>query len=346
MGVDLGDLAVKHKAELEDFGGKPVAIDAMNMLYQFLASIRQEDGTPLKDLEGRVTGHLSGLFYRSAKLVSAGIKPAYVFDGKPPKFKEKEIEGRKRVKREAELKWKKALEEGKVEEAKMYAQGASRLTGEMVGESKELLSAMGIPWVQAPSEGEAQAAWMVKKGLCYASASQDYDSLLFGSPVLVRNLSVTGKRKVPRQNRYVNVEPERIELAEMLKALGIGREQLILIGLMEGTDFNEGVRGVGPKTGMKIVREHGTLAKVKEYVKGKYDYEFEEYIEEVYEFFLKPPVEEGAGKLEWKEADSGKVMRLLVEQHDFSEDRVGRTLENMKGVIKEAESQKRLDKWL
>lgn len=344
MGVDLGDLAIKHKAQLEDFAGKPIAIDAMNMLYQFLASIRQEDGTPLKDLEGRVTGHLSGLFYRSAKLVSSGVKPVYVFDGKPPKFKEKEIEERQRVKREAELKWKKALEEERMEEAKKYAQGTSRLTKEMVGESKELLSAMGIPWVQAPSEGEAEAAWMVKKGVCYASASQDYDSLLFGSPVLVRNLSITGRRKVPRQNRYVNVEPETIGLEETLKSLGINREQLILIGMMAGTDFNEGIRGVGAKTGLKIVMENDTLGKVKAYAKEKYDYEFEEYIEEVFGFFHKPPVEE-AGGIKWKEADASRVSELLVEKHDFTLERVERTLGNMKGVIKEAESQKRLDKW-
>lgn len=345
MGVDLGDLAIKHKAAIPDFSGKPIAIDAMNMLYQFLASIRQEDGTPLKDFKGNVTGHLSGLFYRTSKLASAGLKPVYVFDGKPPKFKEEEVERRKGVKMEAELKWKKALEEEKIEEAKKYAQATSRLTKEMVGESKELLSAMGIPWVQAPSEGEAEAAWMVKKGMCYASASQDYDSLLFGSPVLVRNLSITGKRKVPRQNRYVNVEPEIIRLDETLEALGITHEQLILIGLLEGTDFNGGVRGVGPKTGLKIVKEHPTLAKVKEHVKEKYGYEFEEHIDDVYEFFLKPPVEGKVGKLEWREASEKKVLEVLVERHDFSEERVSRVLANMVGVIKEAESQRTLDKW-
>ena len=105
MGVDLGDLTIKHKASVADFSGKPIAIDGMNMLYQFLASIRQEDGTPLKDFKGRVTGHLSGLFYRTAKLASEGLKPVYVFDGEPPKFKEKEIERRREVKKEAALKF-------------------------------------------------------------------------------------------------------------------------------------------------------------------------------------------------------------------------------------------------
>lgn len=345
MGVDLGDLAIKHKAGIADFAGKPIAIDAMNMLYQFLASIRQEDGTPLKDFKGRVTGHLSGLFYRTAKLASSGIKPVYVFDGKPPKFKEKEIEARREIKKEAEFKWKKALAEEKFEEAKKYAQGTSRLTPEMVDESKELLSGMGIPWVQALSEGEAEAAWLVKKGLCYASASQDYDSLLFGSPLLVRNLSITGKRKVPRQNRYINVEPEIIKLDETLKSLGVGREQLILIGMLTGTDFNEGVRGVGPKTGLKIVKEYGTLEKVKGYIQEKYSYEFEEHIDKVYEFFLKPPLEENPKKLEWKEPKPEKVLELLVEKHDFSEERVSKAIEGMSGVLREAESQRTLDKW-
>jgi flap endonuclease-1 len=345
MGVDLGDLAIKHRASIADFSGKPIAIDGMNMLYQFLASIRQEDGTPLKDFKGNVTGHLSGLFYRTAKLASEGLKPVYVFDGKPPKFKEKELEGRRGAKKEAALKWKKAVEEEKIEEARRYAQASMKLTREMVDESKELLSGMGIPWVQALSEGEAEAAWMVKEGQCYASASQDYDSLLFGSPALVRNLSITGRRKVPRQNRYVNVFPEIIRLEEMLGKLGISREQLILIGLMEGTDFNEGVRGVGPKTGLKIAREYPTFGKAREYIKEKYGYEFEEHIEDVYAFFLEPPVEKKIKRLEWKESDKGRVLKLLVEEHDFSEERVSRTLENMSGVIREAESQRTLDKW-
>ena len=345
MGVDLGDLAVKHRAEISDFSGKPIAIDAMNMLYQFLASIRQEDGTPLKDFKGRVTGHLSGLFYRTAKLVSGGLKPVYVFDGKPPKFKEEELAERREAKKEAEFKWKKALAEEKIEEAKKYAQATSRLTPEMVDESKELLSGMGIPWVQAPSEGEAEAAWMVSEGFCFASGSQDYDSLLFGCPALVRNLSITGKRKVPRQNRYVTVYPEIIHLKETLETHGISREQLVLIGLMEGTDFNEGVKGVGPKTGLKIVKEHDTLEKVKEHIKEKYDYEFEERIGDVYRFFLEPPVEKEVGELKWGEADPEKVKELLVEKHDFSGERVSGPLERMSGIIKEAESQHTLKKW-
>src|SRR3989339_1191529 len=163
MGVDLGDLAVKTEVTLESLSGKVVAIDAFNMLYQFLASIRQEDGTPLMDFSGNITAHLSGLYYRSSRLVQNGIRPIYVFDGKPPVFKKSEQNRRSKVKKEAMEKWQKALEMEKPAEAKKYAQATSRLTSEMVEESKKLLQGMGIPWVQAPSEGEAQASVMVQK---------------------------------------------------------------------------------------------------------------------------------------------------------------------------------------
>lgn len=344
MGVDLGDLAIKHKVELEELAGKCVAIDGMNILYQFLASIRQEDGTPLMDMKGRVTGHLSGLFYRSIRLVNAGIKPVYVFDGPPPEFKKKTIEERIEVRREAEHKWKKALAEEKVEEARKYAQGSSRLTKEMVDESKRLLSFMGIPWVQAPSEGEAQAAWMVGSGLCYAAASQDYDSLLFGSPVLLRNLSITGKRKVPKQNRFIDIGIERVELEETLKNLGIGREQLILIGILVGTDFNEGVRGIGPKTALKVVKENGTLEKVKAYLKKEKEYEFPEDVDKIYEFFMVPPYK-AVEEVKWGKPTREGVIELLVDEHDFSLERVEKALEGMLAQVKETSSQRTLDKW-
>ncbi len=171
MGVDLGDLAVKHTISLQSLSGKAIAIDAYNMLYQFLASIRQPDGTPLMDHKGNVTGHLSGLFYRTCKLIENGIKPIYVFDGKAHSFKERVKEERAEVKKAAEKKWKEALELERYAEAKKYAQATSRLTPEMAEESKLLLEAMGVPVVQAPSDGEAQAAVMVRKGIAHATAS-------------------------------------------------------------------------------------------------------------------------------------------------------------------------------
>ncbi len=345
MGVDLGDLAVKHTISLDSLSGRVIAVDAFNVLYQFLASIRQEDGTPLQDFRGNVTAHLSGLFYRSAKLIENGIKPVYVFDGKPTKLKGKTKEKRAAAKEIAKKKWEAALEKGELKEAKKYAQATSRLTPEMTEESKKLLEHMGIPWVQAEGEGEAQAALMVQEGNAYAVASQDFDALLFGAPVLVRNISITGRRKVPRQDRYVMVEPEEIRLRETLEGLGVSREQLIIIGILTGTDFNRGVRGVGPKTALKIVKEHRTLKKVEDYVKEKYDYEFEVEPEEVLGLFMKPKKAKVPEKLEWGNVNSEKIAELLVRRHDFSEDRVRKTAEQMIKSFREKGKQKSLEKW-
>ncbi|MEW6036411.1 MAG: flap endonuclease-1 [Candidatus Micrarchaeota archaeon] len=345
MGVDLGDLAVKHTISLQSLSGRIVAIDAFNILYQFLSSIRQEDGTPLMDFKGNVTAHLSGLFYRNCKLLESGMRPAYVFDGPAHKLKGRVQGERSALKKRAEEKWKEALEAERFEDAKKFAQATSRLTPEMVKESKRLLDAMGIPWVQAPSDGEAEAAIMVRQGLAHVTASQDYDALMFGSPRLVRNLSITGRRKVPRQDRYILVEPELIELEETLSALGIGRDGLVFIGILLGTDFNEGVKRVGPKTALKIVKEHKSLDAITAYVKEKYDYEFEVDAEEVLHLFLDPPYSE-PGELKWRAPDADAVMKMLVEEHDFSGERVGHTLEELLKTTKERSAQSKLDQWL
>jgi flap endonuclease-1 len=344
MGVDLGDLAVKRTISLQSLSGKAIAIDSFNMLYQFLASIRQEDGTPLMDYRGNITAHLSGLFYRTCRLLENGIRPAFVFDGKAPSFKAKTHEERAAVKKTAEKKWKEALEAERYEEAKKYAQATSRLTSEMVEESKLLIEALGLPVVQAPGDGEAQAAAMVQQGLAYATASQDYDALMFGSPVLVRNLSITGRRKVPRQNRYIMVEPEEISLEETLGALEIDRAQLIFIGLLTGTDFNDGIKGIGPKKGLKIAKETKTIEEVIEHVGENLDYQFEVDIEEIFNLFLDPPYTP-VKKLKWSDADPDKIKEILVEQHDFSEDRVEKTLNDLIRITKERAAQSKLDNW-
>ncbi len=347
MGVDLGDLSVKHVITLDSLSGKTIAVDAFNILYQFLSSIRQEDGTPLMDYKGNVTAHLSGLFYRNAKLLEAGIRPVYVFDGKPNVLKGRVQSERSEVKKKAEERWKEAMEAGKYEDAKRFAQATSRLTSQMVEESKLLLRAMGIPSVQAPSDGEAQAAAMSAAGLAYATASQDYDALLFGSPLLVKNLSITGRRKVPRQDRFIIVEPEQISLKETLESLGIDRGGLIFLGMLLGTDFNEGVKGVGPKTALKIVKEHKTHEAITAYLKKKYDYEFEVDAEEVFRLFLDPPYEPPKdGELAWRPADRDAVLKVLVEQHDFSSDRVEKTLDDLAKITKERSAQSKLGEWM
>ncbi len=341
MGVQLRPLIPEsaiHEIELKNLFNKALAIDAFNALYQFITTIRQPDGTPLKDRQGRITSHLSGLLYRTANLVEQGIKPVYVFDGKPPELKKKEIEERIKRKEEAAKEYEMALKMKNWEVAKTKAAMASKLTSEMVEDSKRLLSALGIPWVQAPSEGEAQAAYMAAKGDVYASASQDYDSLLFGTPRLVRNVTVTGKRKLPGKKVYVEVKPELIVLEEVLSALGITREQLVDIAILMGTDFNEGVAGVGPKRAYELVKKLGSADKALKVLNAKI-----EELEEVRRIFLSPPVTDEY-KLEWKEPDREKVIEILVEEHDFSRERVENALKRYE-TIKKVTSQSTLEAW-
>ncbi len=345
MGVDLASLVdeVKHEHEVAYFSDLRIAFDAFNTLYQFLASIRQPDGTPLEDMKGRITSHLSGLFYRNIRLMKYGIKPIYVFDGEKPKFKEKTVEERIRRKEEAEMLYRKAEDEEKTEDMHKYAQAMVRLTHEMVEESKALLQAMSINVVQAPSEGEAQAAYMAAKGIVDASASQDYDSLLFGSTRLIRNLSITGKRKNPYTKEYITVKPEEIFLKEFLNHFDITREQLIYMGVLIGTDFNGGVKRVGPKTALKIVKAHSTFKEINAYVEEKYKHRFESYIEKVIDFFRHPKSIDV--KLEKLEIDEDKIKKILVDEHDFSEDRVEHALRELE-ESKDRKKQHSLAEWM
>ncbi|MEM5773309.1 MAG: flap endonuclease-1 [Candidatus Aenigmatarchaeota archaeon] len=323
MGVNLEGLVSGKEIELEELAGKKIAIDAFNTLYSFLSIIRDRlTGEPLRDSKGRITSHLSGLFYRTSNLIEAGIKPIFVFDGEPPKFKKRTVEERKAAKEKAKEKWEEALKRG--EEAITYAQAAAQLTDEMVKDAKELLEAMGIPWIQAPSEGEAMCAHLCKKNLVFAAGSQDMDSLLFGSPRLVRNLSITGKRKLPRKEVYIEVKPEMIELEEVLSSLGITREQLIIIGLLVGTDYNPGIERVGPKTALKLVKEHKSLKKILQQV----EWQGEEDPEEIYNFFLNPPITEDY-KIEFRKPDEEKIIEFMVEERDFSRERVEKVIQSL-----------------
>ena len=342
MGVNLRDLVPKVAVRLEDLSGNSIAIDAYNALYQFLAIIRQPDGTPLKDSSGRITSHLSGLLYRTSNLVELGIKPIYIFDGTPPALKEVEIKRRMKAKEEALIKYEQAIKEGKIEEARMYAQATSRLKDYMAEDSKRLLSLMGIPWIQAPSEGEAQAAHVVKRGDANYCASQDYDSLLFGAPRLVRNVTISGRRKLPSKNVYVEVIPEIVELEQVLKECGITYEQLIDVGILIGTDFNpEGVKGLGPKTALKLIKEYGSIENALPHLKNA---DFSVEPQRIREIFLKPKVTDNY-KIEWKEPDVEGVVNFICRERDFSEDRVRKALEKMQKGITKLKGKTTLEKW-
>lgn len=332
MGVDLRKLVNPRKIRLEELSGKKVAIDAYNALYQFLATIRGEMGEHLMDRAGRVTSHLSGLFYRTVNLLETGIKPVYVFDGMPPSLKAMELGRRKAVKLEAMEKYEEAVRAGRPEEARKYAQRTSMLKDYMVADAKRLLDLMGIPWIQALSEGEATAAHLVSEGYAWASASQDYDSMLFGTPRLVRNLTISRRRKLPNKPVYIGVMPELVELEGVLRDLGITRDQLIDIGILLGTDFNPGgFKGIGPIKALKYVKEHGSLEHIPE-IKDRLatiDYR------SIRKIFLEPKVSEPK-RVNWREPDEEGVVGFLCGGRDFSEDRVRKALKRLKKTPREA----------
>ncbi len=341
MGVDIRALIDAKTVRLESLSDKIIAIDAYNALYQFLATIRGYTGEPLMDSHGRVTSHLSGLFYRSVNLLSIGIKAVYVFDGKPPSLKYKELDARRKVKEEALIKYEQALMEGRVDDAKKYAQATSILKDYMVKDAKMLLSLMGIPYVQAPAEGEATAAYLSKVGIAYATASQDYDSLLFGSPRLVRNITVSGKRKLPNKNVHVDIEPEMIELESILRSLSVTLEELVDIAILIGTDYNpEGFKGIGAKKALQLIKKYKRLEDIEaDSVKeGLKDIDYNA----IRRIFLEPEVAKIEG-IEFKEVDKEGVIKFLCDERDFSVERVSNALQRLEDAVKTKRSG--LDRW-
>jgi len=342
MGVNLKPIIVKRDISFNEIKGRRIAIDAYNALYQFLATIRQIDGKPLMDSQGNVTSHLNGLLYRTVNLLEKDIRPVYVFDGKPPELKKAEILRRMEQKSEAIIKYEEALKRGDLEEARIYAQQTSKLTTYMVDEAKKLLTYLGVPWVQAPSEGEAQAAYMVVKGDVWASASQDYDSLLYGAPRLIRNLTISGRRKIAKRNMYINISLELIFLEEVLKKLDITRVQLIDIAILLGTDYNPGgIKGIGPKKALELIKRYGGLEKIIKII-GKESFNVDPF--SIREIFLKPEISDDY-KLEWGNVDEDKLIKLLCDSHDFSYDRVKKAIERVKKAYDINIKQMRLESW-
>lgn len=317
MGLPLRDLVTPEQLPWERLAGRTLAVDGYNALYQFLATIRQADGRLFTDSEGRVTSHLVGMLYRTTSLLAQGVRPVWVFDGAPPALKSGTLAGRFRAKEKAESEWQAALQAGDLETARRKASATSRLTREMVAEGKELLDALGVPSVQAPSEGEAQAARMAARGQVWASASEDYDSLLFGAPRLVRGLAARG-------GKGRDSTAQVIDRDGLLRHLGIDGEELILIGIVVGTDYNDGVAGYGPKKALKLVQQHlgweATLAKVGLDPAAT---------TEVAELFRHPDVVD-VPTPDFREPDAARLVEVLVDRHGFSRDRVEATLRRTK----------------
>jgi len=345
MGLNIREIIPRREIEISELRSKMICVDAFNTLYQFLSSVRQADGTPLMDSKKRITSHLSGIFYRNIALLEDGLKLVYVLDGKAPELKSKIREIRGNGRESAREKYESAKSEEDLEGMRKYSSQFSRLDDEMIQESKELLEAMGIAVVQAPSEGESEAAYLCRlKEDVYASASQDYDSLLFGAPKLIRNLTLARRRKTI--SGWVDVNPEIIELEKVLNFLEINLDQLICLGILVGTDYNpKGIPGIGQKRALEIVKKYKQPVLIFQNIeeqlmslpeKDRFNWQ------EIFELFHKPDVENFDFK--FKDIDEEKIKEILIERHDFSGERVEKQLERLR-EIKEKGKQNQLDKW-
>ena len=334
MGLNIAEIVPRKAVSFSELKGKIIAVDAFNTLYQFLSTIRQPDGTPLMDKKGRTTSHLSGLFYRNINLINEGMKLVYVFDGEPPKLKSVTKRLREEVRQEARQKYETAKAEEDIEAMGKYARQLARLNDEMIEESKELLKAMGIAVVQAPSEGESEAAYLTKE-TAYAVGSQDYDALLFGAKRLVQNLTLARKRKTV--SGYIYISPEIIELEDVLNKLQINLDQLICLGILVGTDYNpKGVFRIGQKKALDLVRKYRQPYLIFEAVDKEKGLNFD--WQEIFELFHKPHIKEV--EIKFPKLDEKKIKKILLE-HDFSEERVDNQLEKL-NKAKEKGKQKTL----
>jgi flap endonuclease-1 len=328
MGVAITPLLPKEEVSNEELKNKILAVDAYNLLYQFLSSIRQYDGSLLVDSKGRVTSHLAGLFNRITKLMHYNMKFVFCFDGKVPDLKKQELQRRKELKLEAQKKYDIAAEKQDTENMKKYASRTSRLTSEMIEDAKELITALGHVIIEAPSEGEAQASYLVKNKDADYVVSQDADCLLFGADKIIRNLTFSSKRKRPGSYAYNEIKPEVIELNKVLNELEIKQDQLIVLSILIGTDYNVGgINGIGPKKGLSLVKKYKDNFD-KLFKEAKWEEHFDIEWEKIFDTIKNIEVKKDY-KIEFKEINTEEVIKVMVEKHDFSEERIKTTLEKL-----------------
>ena len=341
MGVNLTSIIVKNKLRLRDLRGKSLAVDANNVLHQFLALIRTRTTSLLTGPNGTVTSHLVGLLYRTTHLISEyHITPVFIFDGKPPILKRGEIEKRRKLREKAMREWQEALKEGNYARAFSKAVRTGILTSEMIEDAKTLLKLLGIPWVQAPAEAEAQAAYMARKEDVWASSSRDYDTLLFGAPRLVRYLTITGREFLPSKGVSRPLEPELIILEEFLSKIGVTREQLIDLSILIGTDFNDGIKGVGPKTALKLIKKYGRIEKLPREIREKVHPRYGE----IRKIFLEPEVTDDYS-VKYGSLRENELYDFLCVKKGFSEQRIEKVIQRLKSA-QEQMQQYNLEMWI
>ncbi len=340
LGVLLTPILRREQTSFKALYGKSFAVDASIELHQFLALIRKPDGSLFTDPKGRVTSHLIGLLTRTSRLVTDyKLRPVFVFDGRANPLKRATIEARRKVRQKAQTEYVQAIVAKDYSRAWSKIVMTGRVTGEVLADSKRLLSLMGIPWLEALEDGEAQASFMAARGEVWAVGSKDYDCLLFGAPILARYLTLTGREYLPSKKTSRPLIPELVRLDDNLKGLGISREQLVDLALLVGTDFNEGVMGIGPKKGLALVRKYGAAEKFPEEIRSGLPND----LDSVRNVFLHPRVLENYS-LKREPPDPHGIIEFLCEERAFARGRVQKIADRL--VESQAESDSQLGKWL
>lgn len=307
-------------------------------IYSFLIAVRS-DGQQLMNDTGETTSHLMGMFYRTLRMVDNGIKPLYVFDGAPPKLKSGELAKRFQRKQTAQDGLEEAKETGTAEDIEKFSRRTVRVTREHNAECQRLLKLMGIPYIIAPTEAEAQCAELARAGKVYAAASEDMDTLCFNTPILLRHLTFSEQRKEPIQEIRLDkvLEGLNMERKQVCRRLSRYRMAYILISILQfvdlcillGCDYLDPVPKVGPTTALKLIREYGTLEKVVEAFendsKKKYTLPEDWPYKDARDLFFEPDVRQADHPdcdFKWEKPDMDGLVQFLVTEKGFSEDRV------------------------
>src|SRR5467141_4675005 len=336
----LTPILKREQTTLKALKGTSFAIDASIEIHQFLALVRKRDGPLFTDPRGRVTSHLIGLFTRTGRLIADfAMKAVFVFHGRPNPLKRRTIEMRREAMKKAEIEYSEAISKEDYAKAWSKAVMTGRVTESILDDAKRLLTLMGIPWLEALEDAEAQASYMAARGDVWAVGSKDYDCLLYGAPILARYLTLTGREWLRAQRRSRPLIPELIKLSENLTLLGITREQLVDLAILVGTDFNQGVKGIGPKKALKLVHDHGSIEQMPEEIKSK----LTEDLKSVRQVFLKPRVLEKY-LLKRSPPDRHELVKFLSEERDFNKERVERLTERL--TRRSAETDAGLENWL
>ena len=322
MGAPMGNFVERTEKPVEDIAGddeKVVAIDTWTWFHAFLNSIRAGKNL-LRDEEGRVTSHLKGLYPRTMNMLDAGLRPVFILEGGYPELKEEEIsrrtQQRKKNEREQEI-WQ------LIGDPTGYDGLADRgVTDEMVQTAVELIDAMGCPYMTPPEEAESQAARMCDNGQVDFVISQDYDTLLYGSPVMIQNLNSS--------------DGEIIWLERSLRENDLDFRQFLWLGILLGSDYHDGAHGIGPKRGLNIVQEVESIGELIERAKERDPDVDGERWRSVYQQYANPAVDLDYEVPSQSVPDEDRIHEILVEKHGFSEDRVMNRAEDVAGSMRQS----------